>query len=69
MMTKEDARRFVEQELSSSKLAQSMSPSETLLFCQRMYNQLDFKSRSDRLGDIRAWAENWQRVWLGSRFD
>jgi hypothetical protein len=41
-----------------------MTTAEMLVFCQQMYDRLQFKSKSDRLQDIRGWAENWQTTWL-----
>lgn len=65
MMTQDEARRAVEAELQARKLSKPMTPAERLTFCQEMYNRLQFRSRGDRLQDIRGWADNWQALWLG----
>lgn len=59
MITKDEARREVERELERRNPTKAFTPAEVLMFCQEMYNKLDFRSKTDRLGDIRAWAERW----------
>ena len=64
MMTKDEAKRAVEAELQARQLSKPMTSTELLTFCQEMYGRLQFRSRSDRLQDIRGWAENWQAMWF-----
>ena len=65
MMTKEEAKSTVEAELSARKLTKKMTPTELLMYCQGAYKRLQFKTKGDRLADIRAWTERWQSMWLG----
>jgi hypothetical protein len=65
MMSKEDAEAAVRDELRARKLTKSMTPSEVLMFCQEMYSKLQFRSKSDRLSDIRIWTERWQSTMFG----
>jgi hypothetical protein len=60
MMTKDEAKRTLETELRSRKLAKPMTLEELNVFCEEMYKQLEFKSESERLADIVKWAEGWQ---------
>jgi len=60
MLTKDEARRVLEAELRSRKLAKPMTIGELHVFCEEMYKRLEFKSRSERLVDILKWAEGWQ---------
>ena len=60
MMTNDEARRVLETELRSRKLAKPMSPEELNVFCGEMYKRLEFKSHSERLADILKWTEGWQ---------
>lgn len=64
MMTKDEAKSAVEAALRARKLTKAMTASEMLIFCQEMYVQLQFRSKSDRLSDIRGWAERWQSMWF-----
>jgi hypothetical protein len=64
IMTKDEAKAAVESELRKRRLTKRMTPAELLTFCQEMYSHLQFKSKSDRLQDIRSWAERWQSMWL-----
>ena len=64
-MTKDEAQRAVEAELAGLNLKTPMSQVEMLVFCEKMYARLDFKSkRTDRLSEIRGWAERWEAMWL-----
>jgi hypothetical protein len=63
-MTKDEAKRAVEAELAGLNPKTPMSPVEMLLFCQKMKVRLDFKSRRDRMSEIRGWAEGWEALWL-----
>jgi hypothetical protein len=65
MMSKEDAELAVKSELRARKLTKPMTPTELLMFCQEMYNKLQFRSKSDRLSDIRVWTERWQSTMFG----
>ena len=56
MMTKHEAKRALEAELRSHKLAKSMAIEELTVFCEEMYKQLEFKSRSERFVDILKWV-------------
>jgi hypothetical protein len=67
MMMKEEAESAVRSELIARKLTKPMTPAEMLTFCQEMYGRLQFRSKSDRLSDIRGLAERWQSTWLRSR--
>ena len=60
MMTKDEARRALEAELRSRKLAKPMMLEQLNVFCEEMYKQLEFKSENERLADILKWAEDWQ---------
>jgi hypothetical protein len=60
MMTKDEAKRALETELRSRKLAKPMTLEELNVFCREMYKRLEFKSHSERLADILKWAEGWQ---------
>jgi len=60
MRTKDEARRALEAELRSRKLAKPMTLEQLNVFCEEMYKQLEFKSESERLADILKWAEGWQ---------
>ena len=60
MMTKDEARRALESELWSRKLAKPMTLEELNVFCEEMYKPLEFKSHSERLADILKWAKGWQ---------
>jgi hypothetical protein len=60
MMTKDEARRAVEAELRSRKLATPMKLEELNVFCEEMYKRLQFKSKSERPVDILKWAQGWQ---------
>ena len=60
MMTKDEAKRALETELRSRKLAKPMTLEELNVFCGEMYKRLEFKSHSERLADILNWAEGWQ---------
>ena len=60
MMTKDEAKRALETELRSRKLATPMTLEELNVFCEEMYKRLEFKSHSERLADISKWAEGWQ---------
>jgi hypothetical protein len=62
MMTKEEAKFAVQAELESRKLTKRRSPSEMMIFCAEMYGRLEFRSKDDRLSDIRGWAERWQSI-------
>jgi hypothetical protein len=64
MMTKDDAKRAVEAELQSRKLTKPMTVVQMTDFCQEMYKRLEFKSHSERLADIRKWADAWQSTRL-----
>jgi hypothetical protein len=66
MMTRKEAESAVRSELSARKLTKNESPAEMLSFCQEMYERLQFRSKSDRLSDIRAWPERWESTWLPS---
>jgi len=48
MMTKDEAKRALETELRSRKLAKPMTLEELNVFCDEMYKRLEFKSHSDR---------------------
>jgi UDP-glucose 4-epimerase len=60
MMTKDEARRAVEAELRSRKLTTPMTLEQLNAFCEEMYKQLQFRSKTERLTDILKWAEDWQ---------
>jgi len=60
MRTKDEARRALEAELRSRKLAKPMTLEQLNVFCEEMYKQLEFKSETERLADILKWAEDWQ---------
>jgi hypothetical protein len=60
MMSKEDAEAAVKGELRARNLTKPMSAAEVLMFCQEMYDKIQFRSKSDRLSDIRAWTDRWQ---------
>ena len=60
MMPKDEARRALEAELRSRKLAKAMPIEELNVFCEEMYKRLEFKSHSERLADILEWAKAWQ---------
>jgi hypothetical protein len=60
MMTKDEARRALEAELRSRKLAKPMMLEQLNVFCEEMYKRLEFKSETERLADILKWAEDWQ---------
>ena len=60
MMTKDEAKRALETELRSRKLAKPMTLEELNVFCEEMYKRLEFKSHSERLADILKWAGDWQ---------
>jgi hypothetical protein len=60
MMTKDEARRAVEAELQSRKLAKPMTLDQLNIFCEEMYKRLQFKSKSERLADILKWVQGWQ---------
>ena len=48
MMTKDEAKRALETELRSRKLATPMTLEELNVFCEEMYKRLEFKSHSER---------------------
>jgi hypothetical protein len=52
MMTKDEARRVLERELRSRKLAKPMMLEQLNVFCEEMYKQLEFKSENERLADL-----------------
>jgi hypothetical protein len=52
MMTKDEARRALEAELWSRKLAKPMMLEQLNVFCEEMYKRLEFKSETERLADI-----------------
>ena len=64
MITRAEARREVWAELRKRNFSKRMTPVELLQFCQEMYERLEFRTRGDRLSDIRNWAEAWQAQWL-----
>jgi hypothetical protein len=47
MMTKDEARRALEAELRSRKLAKPMTLEELNVFCEEMYKRLEFKSQAN----------------------
>jgi len=59
MITKEQARREVERKLASKNLTKPMKASEVYIFTAEMYKELQFRSKSDALQDIRTWTERW----------
>jgi hypothetical protein len=65
VMSKEDAEAAVKSELRARKLTKPMTSAEVLMFCQEMYSKLQFRSKSDRLSDIRVWTERWQSTMFG----
>ena len=65
-MMKEEVKAAVVTELQSRKLTEPMTEAEMTLFCQEIYKRLQFKSKNDRLVDIRNWADRWQST---HRFD
>jgi hypothetical protein len=46
-MTKDEARRALEAELRSRKLAKPMTLEELNVFCEQMYKQLEFKPHTN----------------------
>jgi hypothetical protein len=52
IITKDEARRVLETELRSRKLAKPMTLEELNVFCEEMYKRLEFKSHSERLGRL-----------------
>ena len=56
MRTKDEARRALEAELRSRKLAKPMTLEQLNVFCEEMYKQLEFKSETERLADILKWG-------------
>jgi hypothetical protein len=60
MMTKDEARRAVEAELRSRKLAKPMPIEELNVFWEEMYKRLELKSHSERLADILKWDKAWE---------
>jgi hypothetical protein len=64
MMSNADAELAVRRELEKLQLKKPMTPAEVFVFSQDMYLKLEFRSKGDRLSDVRIWTERW----LSTRF-
>ena len=64
MMSNADAELAVRRELEKLQLKKPMTPAEFFVFSQDMYLKLEFRSKGDRLSDVRIWTERW----LSTRF-
>jgi hypothetical protein len=60
MMTRAEAQSAVETSLRARQPTKRMTATEMLEFCHRMHARLQFRSKGDRLADIRRWAERWE---------
>ena len=63
-MTREEARVAVHTELRRRNLTKPLDSADLLAFCQEMDGRLIFDSQGKPLSDIKAWAENWEALWL-----
>jgi hypothetical protein len=59
-MTKEEAKATVEAKLRKQQLTRPLTETEMTAFCQAMYQNLEFPSKTNPLSDIRVWTESWQ---------
>jgi hypothetical protein len=64
MMSNADAELAVRRELEKLQLKKPMTPAEVFVFSQDMYLKLEFRSKGDRLSDVRICTERW----LSTRF-
>jgi hypothetical protein len=53
MMSNADAELAVRRELEKLQLKKPMTPAEVFVFSQDMYLKLEFRSKGDRLSDVR----------------
>jgi hypothetical protein len=66
MLTRAEARSAVEASLRARGAAKRLTPVEMLQFCRRMHARLQFRSKGDRMSDIRQWAEPWGSTQAGN---
>jgi hypothetical protein len=59
-MTKDEAKKAVDQAMRARQLTTPMTSGALLQFCQEMYLTPNFRSGTNRLQDIREWAKRWQ---------
>jgi hypothetical protein len=64
MMTREQARVEVHAELRRRNLTKPLADADLLVFCQEMGKRLEFRTQSEALSEIKAWAETWEALWL-----
>jgi hypothetical protein len=62
-MTDDEAKSMVEEKLRKQQLTKPMTEREMTRFCNAMFRNLEMNN-SDRLSDIRGWAESWQAIWF-----
>jgi hypothetical protein len=67
VLTKEEARAALEDELFALNLTKPMSLADRYAFCESIHRRLVFQSKTDRLRLIFEWADSWQKLWLGSK--
>jgi hypothetical protein len=60
MLTRAEAQSAVEASLCARQPTKRMTATEMLEFCHRMHARLFFRSKGDRLSDIRQWVERWE---------
>jgi hypothetical protein len=64
-MTDEEAKDFVEAKLRKQQMTKPMTEREMTRFCNAMFKNWEMNN-SDRLPEIRGWAESWQAKWFQS---
>jgi hypothetical protein len=62
-MTNDEAKLEVEAKLRKQQLTKPMTEREMTRFCDAMFRNLEMNN-SDRLSEIRGWAESWQSTWF-----
>jgi hypothetical protein len=62
-MTKDEAKRAVEEKLRKQQLTKPMTETEMTAFCQAMLRYVELESKG-ALSDIRSWTQSWQDAWF-----
>jgi hypothetical protein len=65
-MTNDEAKLEVEAKLRKQQLTKPMTGREMTRFCDAMFRNLEMNN-SERLSQIRGWAESWQSTWFRTK--
>jgi hypothetical protein len=65
-MTNDQAKLEVEAKLRKQQLTKPMTAREMTRFCDAMFRNLEMNN-SERLSQIRGWAESWQSTWFRTK--